>query len=151
MTGNAYTSQPRPTYHGVWYSNATGKSGDYGKHTQSQPLDRPEVGSTPPPPPPNCEEARVRVQHKSALFGGKTQDRGTNEASLQSLKRLLLTVRPNKGGTFPSQRHQWFRQVSKILHKSPVISDKANKLSYTFNLIRRMPVPNRRQFCGVTR
>ena len=93
MTGNVCTSLLLPTSPGVSYSIAAEITGDYGWNTQSPPPDHLIVGSEHPPPPPYCEEARVRVQHKSPLLGEKTQDRGTNEASLQSLKRLLLTVR----------------------------------------------------------
>ena len=53
-------------------------------------------------------------------------------------------------GSLTSQGHQGLRQVSKIFHKTPIVPDKANKLSNSFDLIRRMPVPHCRQLRGVT-
>ena len=53
-------------------------------------------------------------------------------------------------GTPSCQCHQGLCQICEIVNKSAIISDKANKLSDSFNFIRGMPVPYRRQLHGVT-
>ena len=51
-------------------------------------------------------------------------------------------------GPLPRQGHQGLCQICKIFNKSAVISDKANELSDTFDLIRGMPVLYYRQLRG---
>ena len=46
----------------------------------------------------------------------------------------LLPVCPYKWGSLPRQGHQGLSQICKIFNKSAIISDKANKLSDTFDL-----------------
>ena len=59
---------------------------------------------------------------------------GVHEACFQGLECRLLSVRPHKRG------HQGLGQICKIFNKPAIISDKANELSDTFDLIRGMPV-----------
>ena len=46
-------------------------------------------------------------------------------------------VCPHKWDPFPCQGHQGFRQFRLVLNKSAVVPDKADKLSDSFNFIRR--------------
>ena len=62
-----------------------------------------------------------------------------------------VCCRPHKGGSLPRHGHRGLCQICKIFNKSVVISDKANKLSDTFDLIRGMPVLYCRQLRWVTR
>ena len=98
--------------------------------------------------PSHSKQAGVRVKNQASAFCGKTQDRSVHEACLQSLKCRLLPVRPYKGGSLPRQSHQGLCQ---IFHKSPIVSDKANELPDTFDLIGGMPVLYRRLLRGITR
>ena len=101
--------------------------------------------------PSNSKQAGVCVKNKASAFCGKTQDRGPHEACLQGLECRLLPVRPYKGGSLPRQGHQGLCQICQILNKSPIISDKANELSDTFDLFGGMPVLYSRQLRGITR
>ena len=99
----------------------------------------------------HCKQASVRVQHKPSIFRGKPQYWGTNEASLQSVKRRLLPIRPHKVAALPCQGHERFRPVPQSPSQIAIISYKANKLSYSFYFIWCMPVPHRRLLHWVTR
>ena len=78
---------------------------------------------------PTAKKTGIRVQQESSILSGKTQYWSTDQASFQSLKRRLLSVRPNKRGPFPRQCHQRFRQSREIHNKLLMISHKTHKLA----------------------